>query len=100
MTTPDRAGRHRGFPRGDPASGNFGRTGHKCAATDAVVSGTLAPMTDLQKFQRVCRVLLARLLTAYGTAAPDLLRRIADELEWLEAERVAELDGRTRDPPN
>jgi len=27
-------------------------------------------MTDLQKFQRVCRVFLARLLAAYGAAAP------------------------------
>jgi hypothetical protein len=35
-------------------------------------------MTDLQKFQRVCRVFLARLLIVYGPAAPDLLRRIAD----------------------
>ena len=36
-------------------------------------------MTDLQKFQRVCRVFLARLLTVYGPAAPDLLRRFADD---------------------
>ena len=43
--------------------------------------------SDLQKFQRVCRVFLARLLTCYGTAAPDLLRRMADELEWLERDR-------------
>lgn len=41
-------------------------------------------MTDLQKSQRVCRVFLARLLAAYGTAAHDLLLRIADELEQLE----------------
>ena len=47
-------------------------------------------MTDLEKFQRVCRVFLARLLAAYGPVAPDLLRRMADELEWLEAERRAE----------
>jgi hypothetical protein len=42
-------------------------------------------MTDLQKFQRVCRVFLARLLTVHGEDAPDVLRRITDELEWLEA---------------
>ena len=45
-------------------------------------------MTDLQKFQRVCRVFLARLLIVYVPAAPDLLRRIADELDWLERERL------------
>ena len=45
-------------------------------------------MTDLQNFQRVCRVFLARLLMVYGPAAPDLLRRMADELEWLERERL------------
>jgi len=57
-------------------------------------------MTDLQKFQRVCRVFLARLLAAYGPAAPDLLRRIADELEWLEADRAGELIGGDLNPPN
>jgi len=46
-------------------------------------------MTDLQKFQRVCRVFLARLLMVYGPAAPDLLRRMAAELEWLERERLS-----------
>jgi hypothetical protein len=45
-------------------------------------------MTDLQKFQRVSRVFLARLLVVYGPAAPDLLRRIADEVDWLERERL------------
>ena len=46
-------------------------------------------MTDLQKFQRVCRVFLARLLTVHGEDAPDVLRRTADELEWLaEVERL------------
>lgn len=45
-------------------------------------------MTDLRKFQRVSRVFLARLLVAFGPAAPDLLRRIADELEWLERDRL------------
>lgn len=45
-------------------------------------------MTDLQKFQRVCRVYLARLLMVYGPAAPDLLRRMADELDWLERQRL------------
>ena len=47
-------------------------------------------MTDLQKFQWVCRVVLARLLAAYGPAAPDLLRRMAYELEWLEQDRLDE----------
>jgi len=45
-------------------------------------------------------VFLARRLTVCGSEAPELLRRIADELEWLAAERDAELDGRTRDPSN
>ena len=40
-------------------------------------------MADRQKFQRVCRVFLARLLSVYGPAVPDLLRRFADECEWL-----------------
>jgi len=44
-------------------------------------------MTDLQKLQRVCRVFLAQLLVVFGPAAPDLLRRMADELEWLERDR-------------
>jgi len=43
-------------------------------------------MTDPQKFQRACRVFLARLLMVYGPAAPDLLRRLADELKWLNAD--------------
>ena len=43
-------------------------------------------MTDLQKFQRVCRVFLARLLMIHGTNAPAILRQLADELEWLEQE--------------
>jgi hypothetical protein len=45
-------------------------------------------MTDLQKFQRACRVFLARLLMIHGEDAPEVLRRIADELEWLERERL------------
>ena len=57
-------------------------------------------MTDLEKFQRACRVFLARLLMVHGEDAPDVLRRMADELEWLEAERAAELAGTDRDPPN
>ena len=57
-------------------------------------------VTDLQKFQRVCRVFLARLLMVHGEDAPKVLRRIADELEWLEAERAAELASGDRDPAN
>jgi hypothetical protein len=41
------------------------------------------------------RVFLTRLLAAYGPAAPDLPRRIADELEWLEQEEFGY--GRDRD---
>jgi len=45
----------------------------------------MAPLAlfHLQKFQRVCRVFLARLLMVHGKDAPDVLRRMADELEWL-----------------
>ena len=57
-------------------------------------------MTDLEKFQRACRVFLARLLMVHGDDAPEVLRRMADELEWLEAERAAELASVDRDPPN
>ena len=57
-------------------------------------------MTDLQKFQRACRVFLARLLMVHGEDAPEVLRRMADELEELEAERCADNgspgDGRRR----
>ena len=57
-------------------------------------------MTDLEKFKRACRVFLARLLMVHGEDAPEVLRRMADELEWLEAERAAESAGGGRDPPN
>jgi len=59
-----------------------------------------ACMTDLEKFQRACRVFLARLLMVHGEDAPEVLRRMADELEWLEAERAVQLASRDRDPPN
>ena len=55
---------------------------------------------DLEKFQRACRVFLARLLMVHGEDAPDVLRRMADDLEWLEAERAAESASGDRDPPN
>jgi len=45
-------------------------------------------MTDLEKFQRVCRVLLARLLTVNGPAALEPLRQMADDLERQEQERL------------
>jgi hypothetical protein len=45
-------------------------------------------MNEVQKFQRACRIFLARLIMVYGPAAPDLLRKLADDLEWLEEERV------------
>jgi hypothetical protein len=46
-------------------------------------------MTDQQRLHRASRVFLTRLLTVHGEDAPEVLRRIADELEWLEAERAA-----------
>jgi len=36
----------------------------------------------------------------HGEDAPEVLPRIAYELEWLEADRVAELVGNVIDPPN
>ena len=57
-------------------------------------------MTDLEKFQRACRVFLARRLMVHGEVAPHILRRMADEFEWLEAARAAESVGTGRDPPN
>jgi len=59
-----------------------------------------AGVDDVEKFQRACRVFLARLLMVHGEAAPEVLRRMADELEWLEAERATELASGDRDPPN
>jgi len=47
-------------------------------------------MTDHEKFQRACRVFLARLLLVHGENAPEVLRRMADELELLGAERAGE----------
>ena len=48
----------------------------------------------------VWRVVMARLLMVHGEDAPVVLRRMADELEWLEAERAAELASGDRDAPN
>jgi hypothetical protein len=45
-------------------------------------------------------MLLARDLVVHGAGAPEMLRRTADELEWLEAERAAESAGGNLDPPN
>jgi len=36
----------------------------------------------------------------YGEDAPEMLRRMADELEWLEAERAADSAAGDLDPPN
>ena len=36
----------------------------------------------------------------HGEDAPEVLRRMADELELLEAERAAESAGPDLDPPN
>jgi hypothetical protein len=45
-------------------------------------------------------VLLTRLAVVHGEDAPDVLRRIADEFEVLQAERAAELGSWDGDPPN
>jgi len=58
-------------------------------------------VTDLQRFQRASRVLLARLLIVHGTEAPEVLRRLADELDWLaEAERAGESADDRPHPPD
>jgi len=57
-------------------------------------------MSDLTRWRRTARVFLARLLMVHGEDAPEVLPRIAYELEWLEADRVAELVGNVIDPPN
>jgi hypothetical protein len=41
---------------------------------------------NLTKMHRIARVFLARLILVCGFDAPAVLRRIADELEWLEME--------------
>ena len=51
-------------------------------------------------YHRAARVFLARLLIVHGLDAPEVLRRIADELEWLETERAADSVGGTLNPPN
>ena len=45
---------------------------------------------DLERYQRAARVFLARLLIVHGPDAPHVLRRIADELEWLEEDAQRE----------
>ena len=46
-------------------------------------------MNELTRFHRVSRVFLARLVAMHGEDAPEVLRRLADEIEWLaEAERL------------
>lgn len=45
-------------------------------------------INDLARWHRTARVFLVRLLMVHGEDAPEVLRRMADELEWLaEAER-------------
>ena len=53
-------------------------------------------MTDLEKFQRASRVFLARLLMVHGEDAPEVLRRMADELEWLAAQERDKRERRLR----
>ena len=51
-------------------------------------------MKDLTRWHRAARVFLARLLMVHGEDAPEVLRRMADELEWLaEAEREGRANG-------
>jgi len=40
-------------------------------------------MNELTRWHRATRVFLARLLLVHGKDAPEVLRRMADELEWL-----------------
>ena len=56
-------------------------------------------VTDLEKFQRDCRVFLARLHMVYGREAPEILRKLADEIEGLTLaeEIVADLERLMRD---
>ena len=53
-------------------------------------------MSDLTQWHRTARVFLARLLMVHGEDAPEVLRRMADELEWL-AEAEAEVQASGRD---
>jgi hypothetical protein len=82
MRRPARA-RTRSFAGLEDAAGGC------CAETPATRHGSLGK-TDLQKCHRVCRVFLSRLLMVHGEDAPEVLRRIADELEWLaqDAQRI------------
>ena len=57
-------------------------------------------MKDLTRWHRAARVFLARLLMVHGEDAPEVLRRMADELEWLEADRIAKLDDDGLDQPD
>ena len=45
---------------------------------------------DLERYQPAARVFLARLPILNGPDAPHVLRRIADELEWLEEDAQRE----------
>ena len=55
-------------------------------------------MSDLTRWHRTARVFLARLLMVRGADAPEVLRRMADELEWLaETEAEGQANGRDKD---
>ena len=61
--------------------------------TRATRRGSIGARPNLQKFQRACRVFLARLLMVHGCNAPEVLRRIAlhvnlDNMRGLERETV------------
>ena len=60
----------------------------QCASLDRSIRRIGAD--ELSRLHRACRVFLARLLIVYGTDAPEVLRRMADELEELEAEQAAD----------
>jgi hypothetical protein len=45
---------------------------------------------ELVSYHRAARAFLARLIRIHGAEAPEVLRRIAQELEWLEEDRKRE----------
>ena len=77
-----------------------GRSRYKFELHPSAALRIFRAMSDLTRWHRTARVFLARLLMVHGEDAPDVLRRMADELEWLEAERAAESAGPDLDPRN
>ena len=61
----------------------------------------LVGMNASPRLQPAARGFLLRLVAENGIEeATRVLRELDDELEWLEAERAAELASGDRDPPN